>query len=315
MPSFYTGGRDRRCPMRAGALESAVERAATDGRAAVKEQGMAVEESIPPTHAAHPEHAPPARRRMSTGRRMMVLAVAVAALYGALFIAYVRLNATPDGGRRVTLFAPTDGVGFKGIALPEPFAAPALDLATADGGRFRLADARGKAVLVYFGYTRCPDVCPQTLARLTAALATLGADADRVAVAFVTIDPLNDRADVVRGYLADYDPRIVGLVGAPDELAAVAAAFDIASRAVPTPAAGLMPPGQMAPGQMAPGQMAHEAHDMSAHAGDPAMATPSLAHSSSVILIDPAGLIRAVLPPEQTPGDIAHDVSWALANR
>lgn len=298
--------------MRAGALESVVERAATDGRAAVKEQGMAVDESIPSTPTAHAAHASPPRRRMSAGRRITALAVAVAALYGGLFYAYGRLTATPDGGRRVSLFAPADGAGFKGIALPEPFAAPALDLATADGGRFRLADARGKAVLVYFGYTRCPDVCPQTLARLTAALAALGADADRVAVAFVTVDPAHDSADVVRGYLADYDPRIVGLVGAPEPLAAVAAAYDIASGAAPTPAAGLMPPGQMAPGTMA-----HGTHDMSAHAGGggPAAATPSLAHSSSVILVDPAGRIRAALPPEQTPGDIVHDVRWVLADR
>lgn len=262
---------------------------------------MAVDE--PP----HPGTATPIRRTITTAQRITVLAVAVAALYGALFVAYGRLTA--DRARRVSLFAPADGAGLKGIALPEPIPAPAIDLATADGGRFRLADARGKAVLVYFGYTRCPDVCPQTLARLTAALAALGADADRTRIAFVTVDPTHDNAAVVRSFLADYDSRIVGLVGDPDELAAAAEAFDIANSPAPTLAPGLMPPDAHDAG----GGDGHHAAAGAASADAPA--APELAHSSSVILIDPAGRVRAVLPPEQTPGDVAHDVRWVLANR
>ncbi len=251
---------------------------------------------------------PPTSRRPEEARWIVVLGVAVTVVFTAVVLMVARLRT--DGTPRVRLFDPSSSQ-FSGFALPEPFAAAPIDLATADGGRFQLADARGKAVLIFFGYTRCPDVCPQTLAKLSAALAELGDGAEDVTTVFVTVDPSHDTADVVRRYLTDHDPRIVGLVGAEAEIASLAASYDVAYGPAPTPAPGLMPPGA---------SDGHGDHDASsawpATAGSAATlaadATPELAHSSTVFLIDPAGRLRVVLGAEASPRDIAHDVRAVL---
>lgn len=82
-----------------------------------------------------------------------------------------------------------------------------------DGKPRTLADFRGKAVLVFFGYTHCPDVCPTTLADAAQALKALGKDADRVQVLFVTVDPERDTPDVLSKYVPAFDPRFLGLHG------------------------------------------------------------------------------------------------------
>jgi len=82
-----------------------------------------------------------------------------------------------------------------------------------DGKPRTLADFRGKAVLVFFGYTHCPDVCPTTLADAAQALKALGKDADRVQVLFVTVDPERDTPEVLSKYVPAFDPRFLGLHG------------------------------------------------------------------------------------------------------
>ncbi len=84
-----------------------------------------------------------------------------------------------------------------------------------------LDDFRGRAVLLFFGYTACPDVCPATLARYAAVMKALGADADRVQVLFVTLDPERDTPDKLAAYVSWFDPRFIGLYG---DLAATEAA-------------------------------------------------------------------------------------------
>ncbi len=110
----------------------------------------------------------------------------------------------------------------------------ALALPGADGHAFDLAAERGRVVLVYFGYTHCPDVCPSTLTDLGAVVARLRADAGRVRVVFVTLDPGRDTAPVLRDYLASFDPDgaapFVGLVGGPDELVRAARAWGVTWR-------------------------------------------------------------------------------------
>ena len=76
-----------------------------------------------------------------------------------------------------------------------------------------LADYRGKAVVVFFGYTQCPDVCPTTLAELAEVMKQLGPDADRVQVLFVTVDPERDTPELLAQYVPAFDPRFVGLYG------------------------------------------------------------------------------------------------------
>jgi protein SCO1/2 len=90
-----------------------------------------------------------------------------------------------------------------------------------------LADFRGKAIVVFFGYTQCPDVCPTTLGALAEAMKTLGADADRVQVLFVTVDPERDTGELLSRYVPAFDPRFLGLRGDADATARTAKEFRI----------------------------------------------------------------------------------------
>jgi cytochrome oxidase Cu insertion factor (SCO1/SenC/PrrC family) len=88
-------------------------------------------------------------------------------------------------------------------------------------------DFAGKWQLVFFGFTYCPDVCPTTLATVSAVLEELGDDADQVAPLFVTVDPERDTPAVLADYLANFDERIVGLTGSPEQIKAAAKAFRV----------------------------------------------------------------------------------------
>lgn len=102
---------------------------------------------------------------------------------------------------------------------------------------FNLIDAKNQAVserdvigrpsVVFFGFTYCPDICPTTLASLTALLGRLGSDADRLGVFFVTVDPERDTPDTLAQYLSSFDRRIRGLTGAPDQIAALARSLGV----------------------------------------------------------------------------------------
>ena len=102
---------------------------------------------------------------------------------------------------------------------------------------FALVDQTGRAVterdfagrwqLVFFGFTYCPDVCPTTLATVTAVLEELGADADKLAPLFITVDPERDTPKVMADYVAAFDPRIVGLTGSPEQVKQAAKSFRV----------------------------------------------------------------------------------------
>src|SRR4029077_7237917 len=80
-------------------------------------------------------------------------------------------------------------------------------------------DFRGKYMLVYFGYTFCPDVCPTTLNEMSEALDRLGPKADRVQPIFITVDPKRDTPAVVKQYVTAFTPRLIGLTGTPEQIA------------------------------------------------------------------------------------------------
>lgn len=84
---------------------------------------------------------------------------------------------------------------------------------------------RGKWLLVFFGYTYCPDVCPTTLNNIAETLSDLGPLAQKVQPLFVTVDPARDTAEVLEAYTAAFDPRILGLTGSPDQISVVAGEF------------------------------------------------------------------------------------------
>ncbi len=95
------------------------------------------------------------------------------------------------------------------------------------------ADLRGRPTALFFGFTRCPATCPVTLQVLTTVLGRMGADADRLNVVFVTVDPARDTPESMRDYLASFDPHIRGFRGTEAQTAAMAAAFKVQYRRVP----------------------------------------------------------------------------------
>jgi protein SCO1/2 len=117
-----------------------------------------------------------------------------------------------------------------------PVGAP-FTLTDPDGRRVALADFRGKLVLLYFGYTTCPDVCPTDLAMIGQALRELGPSADEVQPLFVTLDPERDTPAVLREYASAFHPRFVALSGSEDEIRRVATDFKVFFEKVQPPGA------------------------------------------------------------------------------
>ena len=116
---------------------------------------------------------------------------------------------------------------FHGTELRSPQPAKDFTLTGSGGKPVRLSDFQGKLVVLYFGYTYCPDVCPTTLAELAQAMRKLGKKADQVQVIMVTVDPDRDTPEHLAEYVAFFNPNFVGLSGTPDQIAAAAAAYGI----------------------------------------------------------------------------------------
>ena len=112
---------------------------------------------------------------------------------------------------------------FRGTSYVEPYPQAAeISLTKADGTTFQLSQMRGRIVLLFFGYTSCPDVCPTTLAELNQALAKLSEeDAGRVQVVFVTVDPERDTPERTQIYVNNFNSNFIGLSGTESELSAV----------------------------------------------------------------------------------------------
>jgi protein SCO1 len=116
---------------------------------------------------------------------------------------------------------------FLGEVIEPPAPAPDFTLRTADGKPFRLSDQRGNVVVLYFGYTSCPDVCPTTLAQLADVKGQLGEAAARLRVALVTVDPERDTPQRLRIYIQAFDPTFLGLTGSKQALGKVWKAYGV----------------------------------------------------------------------------------------
>ena len=119
------------------------------------------------------------------------------------------------------------GPSFRGSVLAEPVDVPGFVLTDENGEPFRLGDQRGDVVLLFFGYTSCPDVCPTTLATWRKVHEGLGEDADRVRFAFVTVDPERDTPERLGLHVNAFNPDFVGLTGTPEELEPVYETFGV----------------------------------------------------------------------------------------
>ncbi len=171
---------------------------------------------------------------------------------------------------------------LRGQELDPPRVLPELVARDHRGEWFRLADQKGNVVLLFFGYTTCPDVCPATLARWKRVREQLGPDRARVRFVFVTVDPERDTAAKVREYLELFSPDFVGLVGSEAELRPWYQAFGAAYEKVPQPgsAAGYL-----------------------------------VAHTASVPVVDTQGRWRLRFSPEASVDEYVHDLRVLLRER
>ena len=130
-----------------------------------------------------------------------------------------------------------EGPAFTGVDITGATYAQNFDLTDHNGQRRSLADFKGKVVVVFFGFTQCPDVCPTTLTELAQVKAALGADGDKLQGLFVTVDPQRDTPEIMRAYMSHFDPSFLALYADDGKLEQVAKDFKIYYKKVdgPTP--------------------------------------------------------------------------------
>lgn len=159
--------------------------------------------------------------------------------------------------------------------------AAAADFTLTDqtGSAFRLSDLKGRWILLAYGYTHCPDVCPMTLSILRDVKKQIGVGADRLGVVFVTVDPERDTADIMGKYVAHFDATFKGLTGTPAEIAAAAQPYNVKyEKKASTPAVGYV-----------------------------------MNHTAYVYLIDPQFRLRVTYPFGVKSEEIARDLQYLMS--
>jgi protein SCO1 len=116
---------------------------------------------------------------------------------------------------------------FRGVDITGADYARDFQLTDHNGQPRSLADFKGKIVVLFFGYTQCPDVCPTSMAELAEVKKLLGKDGDRLQGLFVTVDPERDTAEVLKAYMTHFDPGFLALRGTPEQLSALAKDFKL----------------------------------------------------------------------------------------
>ncbi len=116
---------------------------------------------------------------------------------------------------------------YQGSLIDPPVEAPPFELSDVDGQRFRLSDLNGQVVIIFFGYTSCPDICPVTLTDFLRIRSKLGNQAEKVSFVFVTVDPERDTPERMKKYLTNFDPAIIGLTGVRSELESVWSSYGV----------------------------------------------------------------------------------------
>lgn len=170
---------------------------------------------------------------------------------------------------------------FNGTPFDPIIPAPEIVGAQSDGSTFNIDELKGKVVLLFFGYTFCPDICPLTLAEMKTVLAQVGEQADEVAVVLVTLDPERDASDRLDAYLQSFDPSFIGVQTTPTALDAVKQGYGVFSE--------------------------KRVLDANQSAAD-----YLIDHTGWTYLIDQQGNLRAIFSMDATPEEIAADVSHLL---
>ena len=116
---------------------------------------------------------------------------------------------------------------FKGVDITGADYAKELNLPDQNGQLRKIKDFSGKLVVVFFGYTQCPDVCPTTMQELAEVKRLLGADGDKLQAVFVTVDPERDTTELLKAYVENFDPSFVALRPTPEQLPLIAKEFKI----------------------------------------------------------------------------------------
>jgi protein SCO1 len=127
---------------------------------------------------------------------------------------------------------------FKAVDITGADYARDFPLPDVDGRMRSVKDFAGKVVVVFFGYTQCPDACPTTLAEIAQAKKLLGADGDKVQPVLITVDPERDTPQVLKAYVGNFGPDFIALRGSPDQTAAVAKDFKVYYKKVETKKGG-----------------------------------------------------------------------------
>jgi protein SCO1/2 len=161
------------------------------------------------------------------------LKAAVASAAGLLGLPLLVSGLAGCDGKNFNPLAPA-AAKFNGVDITGADYAKALSLTDPEGKRRSLTEFKGKVVVVFFGFTQCPDVCPTTMAELAEVRRRLGPDGDRVQGVFVTVDPERDTAAVLGEYVKALDPSFVGLRGSVDEVTQAARDFKVFFQKVPS---------------------------------------------------------------------------------
>jgi len=166
---------------------------------------------------------------------------------------------------------------FGGAVIQSNQRIPRTELRSADGP-VRLTDFEGKVVVLYFGYTYCPDVCPATLSKLADSMEILGSKADGVQVVMVSVDPERDTPELLEEYVTHFYPDFIGLTGDDSAINQIATLCGVVY--------------QKAEGSAASGY--------------------TIDHTSTVLLVDKEGYLKLVLPFEGSAEQIASDIAYFL---
>ena len=153
-----------------------------------------------------------------------------------------------------------------------------FNLTSDEGKAVSAADYRGKVVLLFFGYTHCPDVCPLTMAQLHVAMQKLGDRADGARILFVSVDPTRDTPEVLHGYVNAFDKRAVGLTGTPRAVEALVKRYRSAFTREPSARDG----------------------------------SYEVSHSSAIYVFDRQGRPRVLYTPADKQEDLVHDLELLL---